>query len=56
LALAVLGYAAFANAPGVAFIATLFTGSLFFAAWTVWYLMRRAARSRRTASRRERAR
>jgi len=56
LALAVLGYAAFANAPGVAFIATLFTGSLFFAAWAMWYLMRRAARSRRSASRRERAR
>lgn len=50
LALAVLGFAALASTPGIALIVTLFTGALFFAAWTVWFTTRRVARSRRNAS------
>ena len=50
LALAVLGFAALANAPGAAIIVTLFTGATLFTAWAVWLTMRRITRSRRDAT------
>lgn len=54
LALALLGFAALANAPGAAIIVTLLTGATFFAAWAVWFTIRRITRSRRDATRLDR--
>lgn len=57
LALAVLGYAALAAAPGLTFVVTIISAGLLSATWLVWRtITRRVTRSRRHAPESDRAR